>query len=50
MVQLQNHDEGSCWLPEVLRNATMLTHWGRIDEIHVSQTHFPYDNYTREAR
>lgn len=28
MMQLAPHDEGSCWVPDVFRNATILTHWG----------------------
>ncbi|PSC69932.1 exostosin-like glycosyltransferase [Micractinium conductrix] len=44
---LQSHDEGSCWLPAVLRNATLLTHWGRTDMGHRSNTGFGSDNYTQ---
>ena len=29
--QLQTHDEGSCWLPSVLRPAIVLSHWGRTE-------------------
>lgn len=46
-LQLQSHDEGSCWLPAVLRNATLLTHWGRTDMGHRSNTGFGSDNYTQ---
>lgn len=43
---LQSHDEGSCWLPAVLRPAIVLTHWGRTDERHVSMSSFNLDNYS----
>ncbi|EFJ41258.1 hypothetical protein VOLCADRAFT_119761, partial [Volvox carteri f. nagariensis] len=42
------HDEGACWAPNVLVNATWLTHWGRTDMIHESKTSFDADNYTRD--
>ena len=47
---LQSHDEGSCWLPAVLRPATMLTHWGRMDLGHTSSTGYIDDVYSRPAR
>ncbi|KAL4428361.1 hypothetical protein ABPG75_002450 [Micractinium tetrahymenae] len=46
---LQTHDEGSCWLPAVLRPAVLLTHWGRTDIGHASNTGYGADNYTYEA-
>lgn len=49
LLQLQTHDEGSCWLPAVLRPAIMLAHWGRMDARHVSNTGYFPDNYTYEA-
>lgn len=41
------HDEGSCWLPAVLRPAILLTHWGRMDLGHISNTGYGPDNYTQ---
>lgn len=35
-LQLSVHDEGSCWLPAVLRPAVILSHWGRTDASHTS--------------
>ncbi|KAG2491270.1 hypothetical protein HYH03_010277 [Edaphochlamys debaryana] len=41
------NDEGGCWMPEeVYRNSIILSHWGRMDEIHASGTAWGYDNYT----
>ncbi|GLI69588.1 hypothetical protein VaNZ11_014247 [Volvox africanus] len=42
------HDEGACWAPNVLLNATWLTHWGRTDLVHESKTSFEADNYTKD--
>lgn len=49
LLQVQTHDEGSCWLPAVLRPAMLLTHWGRTDRGHRSNTGYGADNYTYEA-
>lgn len=40
-----SHDEGSCFVPAVLRNATLLVHWGRKDINHTSGTAYDADNY-----
>lgn len=32
------HDEGSCWVPSVLRPAIHLVHWGRTDVPHTSES------------
>ncbi|PSC76758.1 exostosin-like glycosyltransferase [Micractinium conductrix] len=48
-IVLQPHDEGSCWLPAVLRPAILLAHWGRTDAHHVSGTGYSPDNYTFPA-
>lgn len=42
------HDEASCYVPAVLRNATVLTHWGRKDFPHLSGTEYGPDNYSLE--
>lgn len=34
--QLNVHDEGSCWVPKPMRNAIILSHWGRLDANHTS--------------
>jgi hypothetical protein len=47
VLQLITHDEGSCWLPAVLRPAILLTHWGRMDLGHISNTGYGPDNYTQ---
>jgi hypothetical protein len=44
------HDEGSCWVPAVLRPAIILSHWGRTEFPHVSGTGFWPDNYTANSR
>ncbi len=46
-VWLFSHDEGACWAPtEVATNSIILTHWGRMDLNHTSNTAFTSDNYT----
>ena len=30
------HDEGSCWVPAVLRPAIILSHWGHTEFPHAS--------------
>ncbi|KAG2431439.1 hypothetical protein HXX76_009454 [Chlamydomonas incerta] len=41
------HDEGACWLPtEIYNTSIILTHWGRMDDVHVSGTAWGYDNYS----
>ena len=37
-LQASLHDEGSCWVPAVLRPAIILSHWGRTDEGHKGQS------------
>lgn len=44
------HDEGSCHVPYVWRNAILLTHWGRKDVNHTSRTGYDGDNYSIEGR
>ncbi|GLI69226.1 hypothetical protein VaNZ11_013715 [Volvox africanus] len=41
------NDEGGCWMPtEIYNTSIVLSHWGRMDEDHVSGTAWGYDNYT----
>ncbi|KAK9805311.1 hypothetical protein WJX73_000673 [Symbiochloris irregularis] len=47
-VWLVTHDEGSCWVPSEIRPSIILSHWGRRDVKHVSNTAFPADNYSSE--
>ncbi|KIZ06152.1 exostosin-like glycosyltransferase [Monoraphidium neglectum] len=50
-VWLFSHDEGACWAPtEVYTTSIILTHWGRLDLDHRSNTAFVADNYTQERR
>ena len=44
------HDEGSCWVPAVLRPAIVLSHWGRLDKEHESLTGFEPDDYSKDSR
>lgn len=42
-------DEGACWMPkEIYDTSVILTHWGRLDVDHKSNTAFNRDNYDRE--
>ncbi|KAG2437024.1 hypothetical protein HYH02_011455 [Chlamydomonas schloesseri] len=41
------NDEGACWMPqEVYNTSIVLTHWGRMDHVHVSGSAWGYDNYS----
>ena len=44
------HDEGSCWLPAVLRPAIVLSHWGRLDANHSSVTGYGPDDYSTNSK
>ena len=48
--QLAVHDEGSCWVPAVLRPAIVLSHWGRLDKEHESLSGYVYDVYSEDSR
>lgn len=37
-LQLVTHDEASCYVPADMRPAIILSHWGRKDRNHTSQT------------
>ncbi|GIL93384.1 hypothetical protein Vretimale_17471 [Volvox reticuliferus] len=46
-IWMTNHDEGACYMPtEIYRNSIMLTHWGRMDLNHTSNTAYFPDNYS----
>ena len=46
-----SHDEGACYAPTDIYNASIfLTHWGRTDLEHESNTAFTPDNYTQVGR
>lgn len=46
-IWLATHDEGACWFPtEVYNNSIILTHWGRMDVNHTSNTAYELDNYS----
>lgn len=48
-IWLAPHDEGACWFPrEIYNRSIILTHWGRMDEHHTSNTAFAADNYSVE--
>ncbi|KAG2450529.1 hypothetical protein HYH02_005030 [Chlamydomonas schloesseri] len=47
-IWLFTHDEGACWAPSVIKDSVWLTHWGRLDHDHVSNTAFVGDNYTHD--
>jgi hypothetical protein len=41
------HDEGACWFPtEVYQSSIILTHWGRLEVNHTSNTAYTWDNYS----
>lgn len=45
---LTPHDEGACWMPKIIYDkAIMLTHWGRLDPNHQSNTAYTGDNYSQ---
>ncbi|KAG2424862.1 hypothetical protein HYH02_015125 [Chlamydomonas schloesseri] len=48
-IWLMTHDEGACYAPtEIYKSSIFLTHWGRRDADHKSNTAFTPDNYTQE--
>ncbi|GAB4813993.1 hypothetical protein N2152v2_001039 [Parachlorella kessleri] len=48
-ILLVTHDEGSCWVPAMLRPAIILSYWGRTDLDHISGTGYWPDNYTADS-
>jgi hypothetical protein len=45
-----SHDEGSCWVPQVWRNATILSHWGYEGLNNKSYTSYDSDMFDQEHR
>ncbi|EFJ49814.1 acetylglucosaminyltransferase [Volvox carteri f. nagariensis] len=46
-IWMTNHDEGACYMPtEIYQTSIMLTHWGRMDLNHTSNTAYRPDNYS----
>ncbi|KAI3432296.1 hypothetical protein D9Q98_003856 [Chlorella vulgaris] len=48
-IVLTVHDEGSCWLPAVLRPAIVLSHWGRTEVNPPAGSGYGPDNYSFEV-
>ncbi|PSC72923.1 exostosin-like glycosyltransferase [Micractinium conductrix] len=48
-IWLVTHDEASCYVPAAIRPSIILSHWGRTDLNHTSDTGYPADNYLWEA-
>lgn len=47
-IWLAPHDEGACWFPtDIYEHSIILTHWGRMDPDHTSNTAFAADNYSQ---
>eukprot|EP00798_Chlamydomonas_sp_ICE-L_P023547 gene23547-9071_t len=44
------HDEGACWAPNDVVPSIWLTHWGRMDLDHTSNSAFLPDNYTMDTK
>ncbi|KAG2437847.1 hypothetical protein HXX76_005465 [Chlamydomonas incerta] len=45
-IWLMTPDEGACYMPSVIFNTSIiLTHWGRMDQDHKSNTGYLQDNY-----
>jgi hypothetical protein len=47
-IWLFTHDEGACWAPDEVTPSIWLTHWGRTDLNHTSNSAHAGDNYTFE--
>ena len=44
------HDEASCWVPAAIRPSIILSHWGRKDKEHESNTGYSADWYSGEMQ
>jgi hypothetical protein len=43
-IWLYSHDEGACWAPtEIASTSIILTHWGRLELNHTSNTAYGFD-------
>ncbi len=45
-IWLMPHDEGACYAPRQIWPSIILSHWGRTDFPHASNTNYAPDNYT----
>ncbi|GLI62946.1 hypothetical protein VaNZ11_005800 [Volvox africanus] len=46
-IWLMSHDEGACWMPKALYDTSIvLSHWGRMDVNHTSNSAYHQDNYS----
>ena len=43
---MATHDEGSCWVPNELRSAILLTHWAPLDFPRKSRSAWVADRYS----
>ena len=43
---MATHDESSCWVPNELRSAILLTHWAPLDFPRTSKTAWTPDRYS----
>ena len=49
-IWLVTHDEGSCWVPAVLRPSIILSHWGRTELNHSALSGYSYMDSYRQSR
>mmetsp|Transcript_28884 Transcript_28884/g.77805 ORF Transcript_28884/g.77805 Transcript_28884/m.77805 type:complete len:776 (-) Transcript_28884:785-3112(-) len=49
-IWLMTHDEGACYAPVEIWNSVLITHWGRLDMPHGSNSSYPADDYSRERQ
>ncbi len=49
-IWLFTHDEGACWVPNEVTPSIWLTHWGRMELNHTSNTAFPGDDYNQDHK
>lgn len=49
-LQLSAHDEGSCYVPSLIRNATILSHWGNTAFNNVSHSNYVVDRFDQESK
>ncbi|KAG1663565.1 hypothetical protein FOA52_013185 [Chlamydomonas sp. UWO 241] len=47
-IWLMAHDEGACYAPSEIWPGIMLTHWGRTDLKHTSNSQYWQDDYSKE--
>ncbi len=50
-IWLFSHDEGACWAPtEIANTSIILTHWGRQELNHSSNTAYGFDDYSLDHK